>query len=160
MSTATVTQDMTGRLTTPADVKNFMLAGNATITIRSIRTGARFTFRVKNSDLADKKSVFFVSLMNGPDNESNFQYMGIIRRDNKGEVDLSSFQRTAKSKVGIDAPSMKAFQWLIDTLSAAPIFLDSRCEIWHEGKCGRCGRKLTVPESIQRGIGPDCITKM
>lgn len=30
------------------------------------------------------------------------------------------------------------------------------CEVWHEGRCGRCGRKLTVPESIETGIGPDC----
>jgi hypothetical protein len=27
----------------------------------------------------------------------------------------------------------------------------------HTGKCGRCGRKLTDPQSIARGIGPDCL---
>jgi hypothetical protein len=26
----------------------------------------------------------------------------------------------------------------------------------HEGKCGRCGRLLTVPSSIESGIGPEC----
>lgn len=30
-------------------------------------------------------------------------------------------------------------------------------EIWHEGKCGRCGRQLTVPESIESGFGPECV---
>src|ERR1019366_4832357 len=34
--------------------------------------------------------------------------------------------------------------------------LPANLEVWHEGKCGRCGRKLTVPESIERGIGPEC----
>jgi len=29
-------------------------------------------------------------------------------------------------------------------------------EIWHEGRCGRCNRKLTVPASIALGIGPEC----
>jgi hypothetical protein len=29
-------------------------------------------------------------------------------------------------------------------------------EVWHEGRCGRCGRALTVPESVERGIGPEC----
>lgn len=29
-------------------------------------------------------------------------------------------------------------------------------EVWHEGRCGRCGRALTVPESIASGIGPVC----
>ena len=28
--------------------------------------------------------------------------------------------------------------------------------VFHDGKCGRCGRKLTVPESIQSGLGPVC----
>jgi hypothetical protein len=33
-------------------------------------------------------------------------------------------------------------------------------EFWHEGKCCRCGRKLTVPASIASGIGPECATKI
>jgi predicted metal-dependent hydrolase len=28
--------------------------------------------------------------------------------------------------------------------------------VHHEGKCGRCGRLLTVPSSIESGIGPEC----
>jgi hypothetical protein len=32
-------------------------------------------------------------------------------------------------------------------------------EIWHSGRCGRCSRRLTVPESIAAGIGPDCAGK-
>jgi hypothetical protein len=32
--------------------------------------------------------------------------------------------------------------------------------IWHEGRCGRCGRRLTVPESIESGYGPECIGKI
>lgn len=25
-----------------------------------------------------------------------------------------------------------------------------------EGKCGRCARRLTTPESVQLGFGPEC----
>jgi hypothetical protein len=32
-----------------------------------------------------------------------------------------------------------------------------RCTVHHEGRCGRCGRTLTVPESIESGFGPECI---
>jgi hypothetical protein len=32
--------------------------------------------------------------------------------------------------------------------------------VHHENHCGRCGRTLTVPESVERGIGPDCLAKM
>lgn len=28
--------------------------------------------------------------------------------------------------------------------------------IKHAGRCGRCGRILTVPESIDLGLGPEC----
>lgn len=28
------------------------------------------------------------------------------------------------------------------------------------GKCGICGRPLTDPESVGRGIGPDCLGKL
>lgn len=30
----------------------------------------------------------------------------------------------------------------------------------HSGNCGFCGRKLTDPESVKRGIGPDCLGKL
>ena len=33
----------------------------------------------------------------------------------------------------------------------------TKADGWHEGRCGRCGRKLTVPESIEAGYGPECI---
>ena len=29
-------------------------------------------------------------------------------------------------------------------------------QVWHEGRCGKCGRKLTVPESLTSGLGPEC----
>lgn len=29
-------------------------------------------------------------------------------------------------------------------------------EVWHEGGCCRCAHKLTVPASIEMGMGPDC----
>jgi hypothetical protein len=29
--------------------------------------------------------------------------------------------------------------------------------VWHEGSCARCGKKLTVPESIESGFGPECV---
>ncbi|MGQ4872128.1 MAG: DUF6011 domain-containing protein, partial [Candidatus Thorarchaeota archaeon] len=34
------------------------------------------------------------------------------------------------------------------------VALPEKVRIWHEGKCGRCGRRLTVPESIESGYGP------
>ena len=29
-------------------------------------------------------------------------------------------------------------------------------KVFHSGKCGKCGKKLTTPESIKSGLGPYC----
>ena len=66
----------------------------------------------------------------------------------------NTFAWTGKSKVSQEAPSFIGFDFCFKALSAGSM---RGFEIWHEGKCGRCGRKLTVPESIACGFGPECI---
>jgi len=33
-------------------------------------------------------------------------------------------------------------------------------EFWHEGRCAACARRLTVPESVATGFGPDCADRL
>lgn len=49
----------------------------------------------------------------------------------------------------------KVFPWLWSYINAARD-LPVQVEVWHEGRCGHCGRRLTVPESIADGLGPRC----
>lgn len=135
------------RLTTVEAVKTFALAGNATLTLKSLQTGTRFTYRIR---LSKDGTIFFVALMNGADNERSFQYLGTIRRE--------VYAHGRKSKIGRDAKSAKAFDWFWK--SVARRHLPACVEVWHEGRCGRCNRKLTVPESIASGFGPECINRI
>lgn len=135
-------------MTSAQDVLTFATAGNARLTIVSKATGARFTYRLRRSE--DGK-ITFVGLLTGSDNENAFTYIGIIR--------LGDYTRTAKVKISEDAPSIKAFAFFWRHLSQANI-IHPGIEVWHEGRCGRCARTLTVPESIERGIGPDCAEQM
>jgi len=48
-----------------------------------------------------------------------------------------------------------AFPWLWDRLTNGG-GLPGAIEVWHEGSCCRCARRLTVPASIEMGLGPDC----
>ena len=143
-------EGMTGTLNTPADALSYMLAGNATVTFRG-RTD-RFTFKItaprdKETQKVDRNSDFrFVALMNGPDNESSFQYLGYIRR--------GVYFHGKRSKIGRDAKSAKAFTWTYGKLLRGKF--PAGLEVWHEGHCGRCGRKLTVPSSVASGFGPEC----
>jgi len=132
-----------------ADVAKFMLAGNSTFTLHNMISNARITYKVRQAeakeDGEEKPNFFFVSYLNGPDNWTNYEYIGII--DNNG------FCTTKKTRVSEDAPSLKGFKWLYRHMTN----ISQPMEVCHEGKCGRCGRKLTVPESIKSGFGPECI---
>ncbi len=48
----------------------------------------------------------------------------------------------------------KTWVWLLKNLNRLESF--EKLVIYHEGKCCKCGMPLTVPESIDSGIGPDC----
>lgn len=152
--------ELKGQMTDPEVIRAYMMAGNAYFTLRSKTTQTRFTFRVSKSKPDSTKSaktpVWFVSVLTGTDNQDSYTYMGVMDADGK-------FRFTAKSKVTGQAPSGKAFDWFAKTLTTALVTfgsLPAGLEFWHEGRCGRCGRALTVPESVERGIGPECATKM
>jgi hypothetical protein len=142
---------MRGRLCAPEDMRRFIEAGNATITICSRGSGQRFTYRFRRAEEGGDARPWFVSLLSGPDNEGSYSYMGIIRPGAMGGV-----QFTRKSKVGAGAPSAKGLDWFLHHLYAGNAANLRQAEVWHEGRCGRCGRKLTVPESVATGFGPDC----
>jgi hypothetical protein len=133
-----------GQLTNHDDVAAFIYAGNATFTLRSERTGSRFTYRVRKSK---DGRVHFVSLMTGSDNESDFEYLGTIRD--------RTYSHGRKSRIAESAQGAMAFSWFHAHLQTRR--LPPQLQVWHEGRCGRCARKLTVPESIERGFGPECI---
>jgi Family of unknown function (DUF6011) len=157
-------------------VREFVFAGNATFTLVSLKTGVRFTYKVtvKKADVLrlhdhEKRYVthdgflksdparnfgpedvtYFVNLLRGPDNTGDFTYMGVLRRP-------AQFNLTSASKVGRSAPSFRALVWMLDAMQCGRDVLGKQLEVWHEGRCGRCGRKLTVPSSILRGLGDRC----
>jgi hypothetical protein len=126
------------------EAKVFMLAGRSTLTLVSMATGARFTYSVRQ---VGESKVHFVSVLSGPNNGSDYEFVGTI-------FDGARFAHGSRSRISRDAPSARAFAWAFQHLVRAS--LPPLCEVWHEGRCGRCGRALTVPESIASGIGPVC----
>jgi hypothetical protein len=142
-------------MTDPAAIARFVLGGNATFTLKNTVTGNRFTYKVTQIRKDGRAaSPHFVKLMTGPDNESSFEYVGLIKNE------ANYFHGGAKAKVPADARAHKTFEWFWNTLQGrnarGPLSNFPGFEFWHEGRCCRCGRKLTVPESIANGIGPEC----
>jgi hypothetical protein len=145
-----------GRFASAADLSAFALGGSATLTIVSKRTGTRFTYRIrfprdKETGKVDRTAPLFVSVLNGPDNTRDYAYLGYIRGD-------LYRHGTKKSRIAANAPSAVAFEWFYRTAIIGQNL--SQVAAYHDGCCGRCGRKLTVPESIRTGLGPECASKL
>ena len=128
-----------------SNVASFVKAGRAVFTILNEKTGKRFTFKVKKHK---KKNIYFVSVLAGPDNVVNYIYVGTIFGDD--------FRLTKRSKVSTNATSYLAFAWFWENKNRLP----ESVKVFHENRCGRCGRALTVPESVTNGFGPECIKKV
>lgn len=154
-----------GQLRGRESMRFYVLAGHSTFTLVSKSTGRRFTYKVqsaaKNRDFNwsttnQNRDMFFVSVLTSPD---NYSYIGFIKRNGHDNNDAKfPFIYGSKSKLRADADSVEAFWWFWTRMEAFAN-VDGLMEFWHEGKCGRCGRKLTVPESIAAGIGPECAGK-
>jgi len=127
------------------DALEFMLAGKAIFTVRNEQTKNRFTFKIEHGKRSPNS---FVKVLNGSDNETSYRYMGTIFAADR------QFVHTKNSPIGADAQSVKVFKWFWKALQENK--LPPWVKVYHEGRCGRCGRKLTVPESVTSGYGPEC----
>ena len=131
--------------------KDFILAGKATLTVINPDDDYQ-TYRI-NSKKTAHGPIYFVSVLTGPDNSNDFSYIGMLNPDN------GSIRLTAKSKIKAGDNRIKIIQWAMAVVWGSGKFpLGYRLE--HAGRCGRCSRKLTTPESLRLGIGPFCAAAM
>ena len=145
------------QITNPRHALDYVLAGRGKFTIVSVQSGTRFTYMIQSprgearTDKPPQQGrhpippLFVKVLTQGSE---DYVFIGFIR--------ASQFKHSTKAKVSEDAPSFKAFNWLYQMLLRGKLPTD-KIEFWHEGRCGKCGRVLTVPESIERGLGPVCL---
>lgn len=129
-----------------SNIKEFVKGGNATFTIKNDKTNVRYTFKVKK---ANKDDIFFVSSLYGSNNECDYNYMGIITKQ-------GVYKLTKKSHVKPDSTVNRAFAWFWNKIKFNNPSFPESFHFYHEGRCAKCGRKLTTPESIERGFGPVC----
>jgi hypothetical protein len=141
-----MTATLNPHLVADADRRAYVLAGNSRFTLKHLKSGNHLSFRVQAC--RDKADLFFVQVLTGPDNENDYQYLGIIRD--------GVYSHGRKSRIGEDAVSAQTFKKVWERIDHLPACI----EMWHDGRCGRCGRVLTVPESVAQGIGPECIKHM
>ena len=158
-----------GQLTDWAAVRAYIFAGKAIFTLHNPKTGVRLTYKVtaKKAEFTLAKSLamqglpkpenfvtYFVTLLRGPDNTTDFIYMGVLRKP-------GDFFITTKSQVTRHPVSYRALVWFLDAMRNEREILGGKpLEFWHSGCCGCCRRLLTVPDSVARGIGPECARRV
>jgi hypothetical protein len=143
-------------------VKEFFTGGRAIFTVEvpesfAKMTGCRphYTYRIHlKKNKKDDSEVFFVSLKSGPEDRS-WAYLGIFNNET-GQIAL-----TKKSIGTDDCWSVRFFRRIMANIfcEEPDNITEAGFDVHHEGKCGKCGRPLTVPESVKTGLGPICSGK-
>ncbi len=131
------------------DTIKFAKAGSAILTIKSETSGKHYTYRVKKSkkDRDNPGALLFVSAMTGRNNLKDYTYMGVI-------TSRDVFKITKNSKFPDTDQRVIAFKYFWERLMNNNI--PENLTVQHEGRCGRCGRLLTNPASLESGFGPEC----
>jgi hypothetical protein len=124
----------------------FIFAGRAVFTITSTKTGQSFTYRIARPAGDRDEGPLFASVLTGPDNTADYTYTGVVERAGV----RAQLVPTRASAINVNAPSWRALEWFLQHVDSEAV------EFRHEGRCGRCGRALTVPSSIDSGLGPEC----
>jgi hypothetical protein len=141
------------RIQNRRDAFYYIFGGKALFTLVSQKSGQRFTYRVNVGRAGSKwEGCYFIDVLTGSDNTSDYAALGMIK--SKG-----GFIKTSRSRIDTDAPSHRAFRWLVEQALMSDAGFE-QCEVWHHGHCSACGRRLTDPDSIARGLGPVCAEKM
>ena len=131
---------------------------NGTYTIQNVKTGEHRTFRIRTQ----KETARFapgkrtVALLTGPNNELDYDSFGFVINEN-------IFVWSQKRGQG----KMSAYDWyafmlqdLADNNGDKLRELGKDYRIMLEKRCIRCNRKLTHPDSIASGIGPECASRI
>ena len=143
-----------------ASFRTFMFQGKALFTLENKEKGTHITFRVqtlkRKRNQPEDTRYFDVHVKALNDKYAGNRYIGRIDRKSKS---FKPYGYVERDHVGI-----KTIEWLIRNWAHLEDWTkpmegedQERMAIYHMGVCCKCGLPLTVPESIQNGIGPQCM---
>ena len=130
-------------------------AGRAVLTFENLEAGTHMTIKVSQArDKQDRKKLlplFHVNVSLLGDRIASYRYAGTVNTE-EGNWYLSR-------KVSPTEQIAQVFRWL-KSVTADPETLRGKVNLYHEGRCCKCGLPLTHPESISTAIGPHCLKHM
>jgi hypothetical protein len=141
----------------------FVLSGNAIFTVSNTE-GKHHTFNVEKSKPNERyPQNYFGRVLVGPDNNNpdEYRYVGMLHISPNPNIDPKLV--TTKASKLVDPVVFKLLQWTLKVVwqvARGAYTLPERITIQHEGRCGRCGAKLTNPASLDTGLGPECAERV
>lgn len=115
-------------------------------TFTVVMEGEHITLRVEVCDSGNLKGKTIVSFLSGPDNTRDFTGFAFWNQERESLAMWKKFADNQKLKQAV-------YAILNDQIGAGEAYaLES-------GNCFLCNRKLTVPASLHRGMGPICSEK-
>lgn len=142
---------------TAAQFRNFIFAGRSVFTLENKASGNYITFKFLQIKKAGKviPNQFGINCKVLGDKDAGYQFLGFL------DIERKTFKRWGSQSSNPNYVGYKTLSWLLSNLGQLEKFADNdKLAIYHEGTCCKCGRPLTVPHSIDTGIGPDCYEKM
>ena len=123
---------------------------NGTFTLINREKGSHITMKIHTVKGGDLKGKRIISKLIGPDNTTSFQ--GIAFLNTNDTYALWKKHRTDKNGQIISI-------LLAMLIKGKASRFSEKISIKASTTCLRCNRKLTTPQSIADGIGPECIKK-
>lgn len=115
----------------------------APFTVQSKKTGKDYTFKIKRSEFLGRL-LTHVYVEQG---YLEFAHLGT----------WTIYRGITKKAQHVESPAAKAAEWLLRNVENCELDkVDRYVNLFHLGKCLRCGKTLTDADSIQTGLGPIC----
>lgn len=123
---------------------------NGFYTIESTRTGEHRTFMVR-TEFNEEGTCRSISLFTGTENDNPDHYtlFGFV---SEAGIEVNASKRGSGRQFDTYAEML----WSLSLDGAFSPWAERGYRLHLEGRCLRCNRLLTTPESVRRGIGPVC----
>lgn len=136
----------------------FMLAGCSEFILVSGKTGTKLRYKLDkklstqnlNTNSSDEDQ--FIYWLNTGEKSGTLIYGGVLFFDSNDNQ--FKFGKGARGNLLKTDIRIKSLLYVLNNLYKNNTQINVK--IYHVGKCGKCGKKLTDPVSILTGLGPHC----
>ena len=129
---------------------NMLLAGNLTMTVTSLKTGDHITVKCackRKSNSGWERSGYA---------EATHVFLSVPSAGGWPDKIGTYYPKTGRLYPAADADPARVWAAQRVLLAACGVTPHPQTELLTADRCGRCGRQLTDPISVSRGIGPEC----